>query len=420
MTDRSAFLRGTHFPRGILLALPTDDDGTLDSLGVPVIIVDKKCQQRATGLARLLNLHHQIGLEALTEQLEGEVTWDVWEDPQDPAATLARCDWSLSKPFRVELRLLLIARNYAEQWPMIATAGLIGLMTEDTADSLVTDPPGNFAEYLERCVLIPTRPSPIVRELAKKFDLPSRKGQIDVPRELREAFGGEALTAEIRRRILPETDCATCQHRLGDGWVAAAAQRHPIGDGWLIDVHHRRCHRPELAPDNGLIVMTTASSTYLYDATVLPSVTPRPTRWWRRRPGIQANPVPLIIVNPAIDAFELALGDDGSIVDLTIERLRDAGWQPFGSWATDDATSQLKALRTSPTTVQVLAAAIGVGWTFHVDDRDFWTIADEAGGIMVLATHSVVLRKGARFTLGEVVKDPAGVALWARLVTPQK
>lgn len=164
--SQAEFVRGTQFPHGfmVLNAESEPDQEAPDVSAMPVILLDDKCMRQAVGLQRLFDLHARIGTVALNQQMSGQNGWSFSGDVGGPAQSLLKFKLRLEEPFRVHTDLLLIAQNFVRQIKAAATSPMLGLLSPQGMRDFEQDPPKNFAEGMERCVIVATPRSMVLQQ----------------------------------------------------------------------------------------------------------------------------------------------------------------------------------------------------------------------------------------------------------------
>ena len=164
--SQAEFVRGTQFPQGFMVMNAESEPGQEDPdiAALPVIMLDEKCMRQAVGLQRLFDLHAQIGTIALNQQMIGQNGWSFSGGIGGSAQSLLKFKLRLEAPFRVHTDLLLIADNFVPQIKAAATSPMLGLLSPQGMQSLQQNPPENFAEGMERCVIVATPRSMVLQQ----------------------------------------------------------------------------------------------------------------------------------------------------------------------------------------------------------------------------------------------------------------
>lgn len=160
------FVRGTQFPHGFMVMNAESGPGQGDPeiAALPVIVLDNKCMREAVGLQRLFDLQAQIGTVALNQQMAGQNGWSFSGAPSGGAAqNLLKFKLRLEAPFRVHTDLLLIADNFVSQIKVAAASPMLGLLSPQGLQRFEQNPPENFTEGMERCVIVATPRSMVLK-----------------------------------------------------------------------------------------------------------------------------------------------------------------------------------------------------------------------------------------------------------------
>lgn len=93
----------------------------------------------------------------------GQHGWAFQGDPVSPDKSLLKFKLRLEAPPRVHTDLLLIANNFHAQIRKAAGADMMGLMSPREVQRLHTDPPVDFADIMDRRVLLVTPRSMVLQ-----------------------------------------------------------------------------------------------------------------------------------------------------------------------------------------------------------------------------------------------------------------
>lgn len=214
-----AFVQGTIFAAGAAGLSP--HQAAEAGLELPVFCVLYDPQRTYAVVPRLrdlLDMQARLGAEELARRVQGQLSWQVLDQPEQP---LAKVTFRLVEPVELEATFLLLAGNYAELLPTLMGPHLLALRPAPGAgDPAASD----LHALIDGAVLMNGVPSKAVASLVKGRTAPA------APAPLLVVNGGgmdEQMIAQLRelqdqgavQYLDAEHDGeATYTCLLGDGW----------------------------------------------------------------------------------------------------------------------------------------------------------------------------------------------------------
>lgn len=170
--DRDEVLRGAQVIPGALLMQP-EGGGPTDTppSPIPVMVVGSATLRQTPGLQRLFDLQRARGTEWLGGQIDGQVNWSMMSEfggEKTTPTVILRL--RLHAPHVVNGDFLLDLAQLAAVLRPAVDSPFLGLMMETQLADWQINPPNNFAEGMERVVLIRKQPSMVLRQALMLYD----------------------------------------------------------------------------------------------------------------------------------------------------------------------------------------------------------------------------------------------------------
>lgn len=171
--QRQDFLAGTVFAAGAGVVFPQGGVGKplLPSMFVIYLQDGPETWGPAPQLAKLWELHDELGAVQLHEQSTVATAWSGVDHPDAPLIKL-KLDIREPVAAKGKCEIVLLAANYADAWQHIRGGGMIALTTQERMEKAATRPGASFADGMEASILLGIGSSTVVDMLMRNHGWP--------------------------------------------------------------------------------------------------------------------------------------------------------------------------------------------------------------------------------------------------------
>jgi hypothetical protein len=171
--QRQDFLAGTVFAAGAGVVFPQGGTGKplLRSMFTIYLQDGPETYGPAPQLAKLWELHAELGAVALHERSTVATGWSALDHP---AAPLIKLKLDIREPAEAKgkCEIVLLAANYAEAWQHIVGGGMIGLSTFERMQAAAGRPDASFTDGMDASILLGIGSSSVVEMLMRNHGWP--------------------------------------------------------------------------------------------------------------------------------------------------------------------------------------------------------------------------------------------------------